>query len=200
MNSTAAPESHPGELPDHRKLAIWIFLASDVIFFGALIAAFVVYRTRSVTGPGPAEVLTLFHATLMTMVLLVSSVTMVLALTAIRGGNRTRLWRWLLATAALGLFFLGLKAQEYSTLFSLGVTPSTNIFGSVYFTLTGFHALHVIIGIIWILAVSGKALRGGFSQTNYLPVEMVGLYWHFVDMIWVAVFMVVYLMEKLPFM
>ncbi len=200
MDTTVHTETHAAELPDHRKLAIWIFLASDVIFFGALIAAFVVYRGRSVSGPGPAQVLTLFHATLMTMVLLVSSVTMVLALAAIRGGNRTRMWQWLLATAALGIVFLGLKAQEYTTLFRLGLTPSTNIFGSVYFTLTGFHALHVIIGIIWILAVAGKALRGGFSQTNNLPVEMVGLYWHFVDMIWVAVFMVVYLIEKLPLM
>lgn len=198
MNTTVSAESHI-EVPDHRKLAIWVFLASDVIFFGALIATFVVYRTRSVSGPQPAQVLTLFHATLMTLVLLVSSVTMVLALAAIRNGNRTRTWQWLVATVVLGLVFLGLKAQEYTTLFSLGVTPSTNIFGSVYFTLTGFHALHVIVGIIWALAVVAKTLRGGFSATNNLPVEMAGLYWHFVDMVWVAIFMVVYLMEKLPF-
>ena len=199
MNSTASHETQPMEL-DHRKLAIWMFLASDIIFFGALIAAFVVYRTRSVSGPQPAQVLTLFHATLMTMVLLISSVAMVLALTAIRNGNRTRTWQWMLVTAGLGIIFLGLKAQEYLGLFSRGLTPSTNIFGSVYFTLTGFHAIHVIVGIIWILAVAAKLLRGGFSQTNYLPVEMAGLYWHFVDIVWVAVFMVVYLLEKLPFL
>jgi cytochrome c oxidase subunit 3/cytochrome o ubiquinol oxidase subunit 3 len=125
---------------------------------------------------------------------------MVLALQAIQNGNRTRMWQFLVATAVLGMVFIGLKLTEYNHLFSDGITPSTNIFGSVYFLTTGLHAAHVIVGIIWILAVVAKALRGGFSATNYLPVEIAGLYWHFVDLIWVAIFMVVYLTDQLKFM
>jgi cytochrome c oxidase subunit III len=185
---------------DHRKLALWIFLSSEVIFFAAIITTFVVYRDRSTSGPGPHDVLTLLVPTIMTLVLLTSSITMVMALQSVKEGNRMRAKQLLLATAFFGLVFLGLKATEYYHLFSDGVTPSTNIFGSVYFTVTGFHALHIVIGIIWILAVTGKLWRGAFSPTNYLPVEMAGLYWHFVDIVWVAIFMVVYLMDQLKFM
>jgi heme/copper-type cytochrome/quinol oxidase subunit 3 len=95
--------------------------------------------------------------------------------------------------------FLVLKGNEYAHLFREGVTPSSSIFGSVYFTVTGLHALHVIVGIIWILAVVAKAGRGAFSPTNYLPVELTGLYWHFVDLVWVLIFMVVYLTDQLKF-
>ncbi len=185
---------------DHRKLAIWVFLASESIFFAAFITTFVIYRGRSVSGPGPREVLTLFVPLVMTIVLLISSVTMVQALQAIKEGSRTRMWQFLLATAFLGLAFLGLKGNEYAHLIQEGVTPSSNIFGSVYFTVTGLHALHVIVGIVWILAVVAKAWRGAFSATNYLPVELAGLYWHFVDLVWVLIFMVVYLTEQLRFM
>ncbi len=199
MSATVSTDTHAME-HDHRKLGIWVFLASEVIFFAAIITTFIVYRDRSTSGPGPHEVLTLLVPTIMTLVLLTSSITMVLALQSIKGGKPTRMWQWLLVTTVLGIVFLVLKGTEYSHLFGEGVTPSTNIFGSVYFTVTGFHALHVIIGIIWILAVVAKTLRGGFSATNYLPVEMAGLYWHFVDLVWVAIFMVVYLTDQLKFM
>ena len=199
MSATVPHDTYDME-HDHRKLALWVFLASEVIFFGAVITTFVVFRDRSTSGPNPHEVLTLLVPTIMTLVLLTSSLTMVLALQAIQNGNRTRMWQLLVATAVLGLVFLGLKATEYSHLINDGITPSTNIFGSVYFLTTGLHAAHVIVGIIWILAVVAKAMRGGFSQTNYLPVEMAGLYWHFVDLIWVAIFMVVYLTDQLKFM
>ncbi|MBI3915016.1 MAG: heme-copper oxidase subunit III, partial [Chloroflexi bacterium] len=166
---------------DHRKLGIWVFLASEVIFFAAIITTFIIYRERSVGGPDPKHILTLLIPTINTMVLLVSSVTMVAALQSIKEGNRTTMWRWLVITAVLGSTFLFLKGTEYSHLFSEGLTPNANIFGSVYFTLTGFHAAHVLIGVIWLLAVAAKAIRGGFSAENFLPVEIVGLYWHFVD-------------------
>lgn len=196
MDGRVATENHGQEF-DHRKLGLWVFLASEVMFFAALITTFVVYRGRSVSGPDPREVLTLLIPTINTLILLTSSVTMVQALASIKDGNRTRLWQWLLVTAALGTAFIVLKGSEYNHLLSEGLTPSTNIFGSVYFTLTGFHAAHVAVGVIWILAVVAKTLRGGFSATNNLPVEMVGLYWHFVDLVWVAIFMVVYLLEQL---
>ena len=183
---------------DHRKLGIWVFLASEVIFFAAIITAFLVYRDKSVAGPDPRQILTLLIPTINTLILLTSSVTMVMALESIKHDHRARTWQWLVVTAALGATFLVLKGTEYSELFAAGLTPSTNIFGSVYFTLTGFHAAHVLIGIIWILSVVAKTVRGGFSAANHLPVEIVGLYWHFVDLVWVAIFMVVYLLEQLP--
>jgi cytochrome c oxidase subunit III len=184
---------------DHRKLGIWIFLASEVIFFAAIITTFLVYRDKSVGGPDPRHILTLLIPTINTIVLLTSSVTMVMALESMRGGKPSRTWQWLVVTAALGATFLVLKGTEYRELFSEGLTPSTNIFGSVYFTLTGFHAAHVLIGIIWILSVVALTVRGRFSASNHLPVEIVGLYWHFVDLVWVAIFIVVYLLEQLPF-
>ena len=198
MSATVSHDTYDME-HDHRKLALWIFLASEVIFFAAVITTFVVFRDRSTSGPNPHEVLTLLVPTIMTLVLLTSSITMVMALQAIQGGQRARMWQYLVATAVLGMVFLGLKLSEYNHLISDGITPSTNIFGSVYFLTTGLHAAHVIIGIIWIFAVAAKAVRGGFSATNYLPVEMAGLYWHFVDLIWVAIFMVVYLTDQLRF-
>ncbi len=184
---------------DHRKLGIWVFLASEVIFFAAIITTFLVYRDRSVGGPDPKHILTLLIPTINTIVLLVSSVTMVMALESIKHDRRSRTALWLVVTALLGATFLVLKGTEYSELFAEGLTPSANIFGSVYFTLTGFHAAHILIGIIWILSVVAKTVRGGFSASNFLPVEIVGLYWHFVDLVWVAIFMVVYLLEQLPF-
>ena len=184
---------------DHRKLGIWVFLASEVIFFAAIITAFLAYRGKPVE-PDPHHILSLLIPTINTIVLLVSSVTMVMALEAIKADKRARTWQWLVVTALLGCTFLGLKATEYSELFAEGLTPSANIFGSIYFTLTGFHAAHILIGVIWLLAVAAKTVRGGFSATNFLPVEIAGLYWHFVDLVWVAIFMVVYLLEQLPFM
>jgi heme/copper-type cytochrome/quinol oxidase subunit 3 len=199
MSTTISNDDYVME-HDHRKLAIWVFLASESMFFAAIITTFVIYRDRSTSGPGPHQVLTLLVPLVMTVVLLSSSVTMVQALQSVREGDRTRMWQFLLVTALLGLVFLVLKGNEYVHLFGEGVTPSSNIFGSVYFTVTGLHALHVIIGIIWIVAVVAKAWRGAFSATNYLPVEMVGLYWHFVDLVWVLIFMVVYLTDQLKFM
>ena len=189
---------HGNEL-DHRKLGIWVFLASEVIFFAAIITAFLVYRDKSVGGPDPRHILTLLIPTINTIVLLVSSVTMVMALEAIKRDQRARTWQWLVATALLGTTFLALKGTEYAELFHEGLTPDANIFGSIYFTLTGFHAAHILVGIIWILAVVALTLRGRFSATNFLPVEIAGLYWHFVDLVWVAIFMIVYLLEQLPF-
>jgi len=190
--------THGNEL-DHRKLGIWVFLASEVIFFAAIITTFLVYRDKSVGGPEPRHILSLLIPTINTIVLLISSVTMVMALEAIKASKSARAWQWLVVTALLGATFLALKGTEYSELFAEGLTPSANIFGSVYFMLTGFHAAHILIGIIWILSVVAMTVRGRFSANNFLPVEIVGLYWHFVDLVWVAIFMIVYLLEQLPF-
>jgi heme/copper-type cytochrome/quinol oxidase subunit 3 len=177
---------------DSRKMGIWMFIASEVIFFTALISTYLLYRGYTPREQGLAH-LELNVAAVMTFILLMSSFTMVSALAAIRDGKPQQMRLWLAATAALGLFFLGSQAFEWSLLFREGITPATNLFGATFFTTTGFHGTHVFVGVLWILGVLVRALRGGVTPRNNLSVEMVGLYWHFVDLVWVVLFTVIYL-------
>ncbi|MBO9360671.1 MAG: heme-copper oxidase subunit III [Thermoflexus sp.] len=178
---------------DSRKLGIWVFLASEVIFFASLIVAYLVLHNR-VTGGPTVHKLSLTIPTINTMILLTSSVAMVLALAHLRDGNRRASIAWLLTTAWLGICFLILKGVEYNHHLHEGLTPSVNVFGSAYYAVTGFHAAHVAVGVIWILSVA-LGLRHRLSPQNDVPVEAAGLYWHFVDLVWVAIFVVVYLMR-----
>ena len=133
-------------------------------------------------------------AALMTFLLLMSSFTMVTALAKIQDGDRRGMIIWLLATAALGLAFLSMQLfVEWSALFAEGVYPWTNLFGATFFTTTGFHGAHVFVGVLWMLALIGRARAGGVTPENNLSVEMAGLYWHFVDLVWVVLFTVIYL-------
>ncbi len=177
---------------DSRKMGIWMFIASEVIFFTGLISSYLYYRgvTPKASGLGYLE---LNIAATMTFLLLMSSFTMVSALAAIRDGKRTQMRNWLIATAVLGLLFLSSQAYEWSLLFREGIYPWTNLFGATFFTTTGFHGTHVLIGVIWIAAVIARAMAGGVTKENNLSVEMVGLYWHFVDLVWVVLFTVIYL-------
>jgi cytochrome c oxidase subunit III len=177
---------------DSRKMGIWMFIASEVIFFTGLISTYLYYRgvTPRYQGLGHLE---LNVAATMTFILLMSSFTMVSALAAIRDGNKSRMRLWLIATAFLGLVFLGSQAYEWSLLFREGIYPWTNLFGATFFTTTGFHGTHVFIGVIWIIGVLLYARAGKVTKENNLPVEMVGLYWHFVDLVWVVLFTVIYL-------
>lgn len=177
---------------DSRKMGIWMFIASEVIFFTGLIATYLVYRSRTPRAEGLGH-LELNVAAAMTLILLLSSFTMVSALAAARDGKMQQMRWWLVGTAFFGLVFLSSQAYEWSLLFREGVLPWTNLFGATFFTTTGFHGTHVFIGVIWILAVLARALRGGVTPENNLSVEMVGLYWHFVDMVWVVLFTVIYL-------
>ncbi len=177
---------------NNNKLGVWMFLASEVIFFTGLISTYLYYRgvTPPAQGLGHLE---LNLAAVMTFLLLMSSFTMVSALAAIRSGNRSRMRLWLIATAVLGLVFIGSQAYEWSLLFRDGILPWTNLFAATFFTTTGFHGTHVFIGVIWITAVILWSRAGHVTEQNNLPVEMVGLYWHFVDLVWVVLFTVIYL-------
>ncbi|MGB8646621.1 MAG: heme-copper oxidase subunit III [Anaerolineae bacterium] len=177
---------------DSRKLVIWLFIASEVLFFTGLISTYLVYRGAVPREQGVGH-LDLTVASINTFILLMSSMTMVTALAAIRDGKTSRMRLWLIATAVLGLVFLGGQVYEYSLLFNEGVSLGTNLFSSTFFTTTGFHGTHVLIGVIWIVSVLLRAFRGGVTPENNLSVEMVGLYWHFVDIVWVVLFTVIYL-------
>jgi heme/copper-type cytochrome/quinol oxidase subunit 3 len=191
---TAAHAHQIGNLDvDHRKLAMWLFLASECFFFGTLIATYLAYNGRNVVGPHPHEILNIPLTTISTFVLLMSSLSVVLALDGAQRGDRTRARGWLVATIVGGLIFLGFQAWEFTEFVHEGLTLQTNLFGSTFFTLTGFHGGHVAIGVTWLTTLLILDLRGRLSVTDALKVEMAGLYWHFVDIVWIAIFTLVYL-------
>jgi heme/copper-type cytochrome/quinol oxidase subunit 3 len=177
------------------KLAMWLFLASDCLLFGALITTYVLYRGASVTGPYPSEVFDIPYTSVSSFVLLASSLTMVLALSSIQRGELGRMRVWLLATALLGMTFVGGQVYEFTTF--MHETPplklSTNLFGTTFYVLTGFHGTHVGVGILMLLTLVALSFTGRITQRNSMAVELVGLYWHFVDIVWIVIFTVVYL-------
>jgi cytochrome c oxidase subunit 3/cytochrome o ubiquinol oxidase subunit 3 len=175
------------------KLAMWVFLASDCLLFGALIATYVLYRASSIKGPFPADVFDIPYTSVSSFVLLASSLTMVLALAAIQRGDPGRMRIWLLATALLGATFVGGQVYEFTSFYREGLGLSTNLFGTTFYVLTGFHGTHVAIGIVMLLSVLVMSFTGKVTQENSLTVELVGLYWHFVDIVWIVIFTVVYL-------
>jgi heme/copper-type cytochrome/quinol oxidase subunit 3 len=175
------------------KLAMWLFLASDCLLFGSLIATYVLYRGASVQGPFPADVFDIPYTSVSSFVLLASSLTMVLALAAIQRGDQGRLRIWLLATALLGMTFVGGQVYEFTTFYDEGLALTTNLFGTTFYVLTGFHGTHVTVGILMLLTLFGLSLGGRITQERAEAVELVGLYWHFVDIVWIVIFTVVYL-------
>ncbi len=200
----AVKESAPGHAAhaatsmgvDTRKMGVWAFIGSEVMFFAALIVVYLVYQGVNEGRPDfqdPKEFLGIQFTGLLAAILLASSLTMVLSLAAIRRGDR-RLFRiWHLATAGLGLCFLGGQVYEFTKLYSEGVTLKSSLFGTTFFVLTGFHGTHVAIGVIWLLSAFLKVMRYPHSPENEMDVEMAGLYWHFVDLVWVAIFTLIYL-------
>ncbi|HEY1292160.1 MAG TPA: heme-copper oxidase subunit III [Chloroflexota bacterium] len=178
---------------DNRKLLMWAFLASDCMFFGTLIATYMVYKNRSLVPPYPREVFDVPYTSVSAFVLLLSSLTMVLALAAIQRGEERRMRIWLGATALLGCVFLGGQFYEFTTFYHEGLTLSSNLFGSTFFTLTGFHGTHVFIGVFWLSSLVVHSFRGKLHQEHSLLVEIGGLYWHFVDIVWILIFTLVYL-------
>jgi heme/copper-type cytochrome/quinol oxidase subunit 3 len=180
---------------NHRKVLMWTFLGSECMFFGSLISNFQVQRGRSLVGPYPKDVINIPFTSISTFSLLMSSLMMVLALAAIQRGDVRGLKIWLLACAFLGSLFLGGQFFEFTQFVAeKGLKLSTNLFGASFFVLTGFHGTHVTIGVIWLMSLYFAAARGKIQQKDSLSVELAGLYWHFVDIVWVAIFTIVYLL------
>lgn len=177
------------------KVGFWTFLGSETLFFGSLISTYLVYKGSSVAGPYPHEILNIPLTSVSTFVLLMSSLAMVLALAAVQHGSRKGALIWLMGTAVLGSIFLGLQAYEFTEFYHEGLTLTTNIFGSTFFVLTGFHGAHVTIGVIWLLTLWVQTLAGRIGPQDALKVEIAGLYWHFVDIVWIAIFTLIYLIQ-----
>ncbi|MGH2740302.1 MAG: cytochrome c oxidase subunit 3 [Actinomycetota bacterium] len=181
---------------DNRKMGMWAFLASECLFFGALISTYLLYRNRSLVGPHPSDVYDIPFTSVSSFVLLMSSLTMVLALAAIQRGDHRGTRAWLLATALLGMTFLAGQVFEFTVFVKEGLTLSRNVFGSSFFVLTGFHGMHVTVGVLLLLVLAGQSALGRLPQEKALRVELTGLYWHFVDIVWIVIFTVVYLIPS----
>jgi len=178
------------------KLGMWVFLLSEVMFFTALIGGYLILRfSRPDAWPagGPQEVLNIPVTAVNTFLLICSSVTMVKAYAAAADGKLNLLPIWLLATTLIGAAFVGVQAYEYTELVTHGFGPSSGLFGSTFYTMTGFHGFHVSMGVICLAYVTLKAFRGKYSATDHRGVEVIGLYWHFVDLVWIILFTIVYL-------
>jgi heme/copper-type cytochrome/quinol oxidase subunit 3 len=179
---------------DHRKVGMWIFLGSDCMFFGSLIATYLAYKGKSLSGPGPHDVFDIPLTSYSAALLLASSLSMVLGLARLQEGRIRAAVFWIFATAALGLHFVLNQVYEFAS-FALhhGLTLSTSLFGSSFFVLTGFHGAHVTGGVLWLAILGVLGLHGRLDQRDYTKVEIAGLYWHFVDIVWIVIFAVVYL-------
>ena len=177
----------------NEKLGMWVFLGSECLLFGGLISTYLLYRHRSVQGPGPNDVFDIPFTSVSSFVLLMSSLTMALAVAAIGRADERRARTWLLTTALLGGSFIAGQVYEFTTFVKEGLGYTTNLFGSAFYTLTGFHGVHVSVGIAMLLSLVVMSLRGNLGPERAEAVEIVGLYWHFVDVVWILIFTVVYL-------
>jgi heme/copper-type cytochrome/quinol oxidase subunit 3 len=180
---------------DNRKLLMWLFLGSECLFFGSFISAYLLYRDRSVVGPYPKDLYDIPFTSVSSFVLLMSSLSMVLALAAIQRGDLRQMRVWLLATSFLGLVFLSGQAFEFTEFYREGLTLHRNMFGTTFFVLTGFHGAHVTVGVLILMSLWAGSLKGHITEESALNVELAGLYWHFVDIVWIVIFTLVYLVK-----
>ncbi|HEX5367611.1 MAG TPA: heme-copper oxidase subunit III [Acidimicrobiales bacterium] len=178
----------------NEKLAMWVFLGSDCLLFGGLISTYLLLRHRSTHGPSPShEFFDIPFTSVSSFVLLFSSLTMALAVAAIHRGDVRRCRTFLTTTAVLGSLFIAGQVYEFTAFVKEGLGYTTNIFGSAFYTLTGFHGVHVSVGIVFLLSLVVMSLRGTLDAERAETVEIFGLYWHFVDIVWILIFTIVYL-------
>jgi len=220
---------------NHRKMLMWAFLGSDCMFFGSLIATYLVYKNKSLAGPIPEDVFSILLTSVSTFVLLMSSMSMVLAYAALTRGRMKTFRIWLASTIIMGATFVGFQVFEFHAFVNhevvvecdhinpadltpvelevsagcvdgvhevekvVGLTPKTNLFGSTFFTLTGFHGAHVTLGLIWLTSLFLLSFKKGMvTPEKNLDVDLAALYWHFVDVVWIIIFTVVYLFGVFP--
>ena len=181
--------------PVHRgKFAIWLFLATEIMFFTGLIGTYIVLRMGTPVWPDPEQRLNVPITALNTFILICSSATMVKAVEAAMTWQRGKLLRWLGLTILIGATFVSVQVYEYFELVHHGSLPNVDIFWSTFYAMTGFHGLHVTAGVVWLICVWVGLAMGWLGKEHAMRVELAGLYWHFVDLVWVLLFTIVYLM------
>lgn len=203
MSAALEPTESPLTPDSWGKLGMWIFLAGDAMTFGSLLAGYGALRAGAgVAWPDPTHVLGINLTAFMTFLLICSSVTMVKGLSAIKRGDLKGMRNFLLLTILGGVLFLGLQAYEWThlmtekqVLFST-FEGKTSLFGTTFYSITGFHGAHVTGGVIYLATIVINGMRGKYSAEKYHSVEIAGLYWHFVDLIWILVFTFVYLIPN----
>ena len=178
----------------NEKVAMWSFLGSECLLFGALISTYLLFKGQSTPGSiEPVDVFDIPYTSVSSFVLLMSSLTMVLALAAIQRGDHRLTRIWLVTTALLGASFVAGQAYEFTVFVREGMNLRVNLFSSSFFVLTGFHGAHVTIGVLMLLSLYSLSLRGKLPASKAETVELVGLYWHFVDVVWIVIFTLIYL-------
>ncbi len=219
-STAAAHDPHAASGVLSRKLGIWVFLISEIFFFSGLIGGSAALRASEGSNwPTPGEVLNIPLTSLNTFILIVSSVAVVMALQSLQEGNQRRFKMFLVGTVVLGITFLSIQGIEYYKLIvEEGLTFDTyqihhtgaggeeaahagehaaetvhSVYGTTFYIQTGFHGAHVTGGVIWLLIITFKAFLGSYSAENYQGIETFGLYWHFVDLVWILLFTIVYL-------
>ena len=198
-HDAAAPHAHIEHDTNtgisNTKLAMWIFLASECLLFGGLITTYLLYKTpiSIEQGPAPHQVYDIPFTSVSSFVLLMSSLTMVLAVAAIERGDHHRVRTWLVATALLGSTFIAGQIYEFTVFVGEGMGYTTSRSSSAFYTLTGFHGVHVSVGIVLLLSMFVMSVRGNLGPDRAETVEIFGLYWHFVDIVWILIFTIVYL-------
>ena len=177
----------------NNKLGMWLFLGSECLLFGGLISTYMIYRGRVGEGPRPGNVFDIPFTSVSSFVLLMSSLTMVLAVAAAQKRDDRGTTLWLTVTGLLGATFVGGQVYEFTAMYNEGLGYTTSLFGSAFYTLTGFHGVHVTVGIIMLLSLVAIIKRSKVPGDKAEVVELVGLYWHFVDVVWIIIFTLVYL-------
>jgi heme/copper-type cytochrome/quinol oxidase subunit 3 len=191
---TAADHGHTTNFGvSNEKMGMWTFIGSECLFFGALISTYLIYLNRVGDGPDAATIFDIPFTSVSTFILLMSSLGMVLALAAIQEGDMRGFRTWTLATALMGAIFLSGQVYEFTVFYAEDMQLSTSPFSSAFFVLTGFHGLHVFLGVLMLGALWVSSFTGNITPRHAGAVENVGLYWHFVDIVWILIFTVVYL-------
>ena len=200
MAETATHTDHAADHGHHsstglsnNKLAMWLFLGSECLLFGGLISTYMLYRGRVSDGPRPGNVFDIPFTSVSSFILLMSSLTMVLAVSAAQNRDDRGTTLWLTITALLGATFVGGQVYEFTAMYNEGLGFTTSLFGSSFYALTGFHGVHVTVGIIMLMSLVGIIKRSTIPGDKAEVVELIGLYWHFVDVIWIIIFTLVYL-------
>lgn len=200
MAHTIAPAAHHGS-HDHggaqeknKILGFWIFLVTDCLLFASIFATYMVIHTHTDGGPTAKELFSIPGFVMETLILLTSSFTSGLGTLAMQKGNKKALFGWMIVTALLGAAFVGLEVNEFAKMVAEGATVSRSAFLTGFFTLVGTHGCHVTLGILWLIGLLLQIWKRGINEISARKVFIFGLYWHFLDVIWIFLFSVVYLM------